>query len=85
MTKAEIQMVVNAKLDKVFFTLKPRDEIILRLHYGTDGGRTFSLTELAEILKITYRRVCQIKYKAIRKLQHPSRSRHLENLDADSM
>ena len=41
-------------------------------------GHTYTLEEVGKIFKVTRERVRQIEAKAIRKLQHPVRSRKLE-------
>ncbi|MGL5095701.1 MAG: sigma factor-like helix-turn-helix DNA-binding protein, partial [Planctomycetia bacterium] len=46
-------------------------------------GYTYTLEEVGRIFKVTRERVRQIEAKAVRKLQHPVRCRHLEGfLDA---
>ncbi len=41
-------------------------------------GYTYTLEEVGKIFKVTRERVRQIEAKAVRKLQHPVRSRMLE-------
>jgi RNA polymerase primary sigma factor len=58
-------------------TLTSREEQILKLRYGIDTGRTYTLEEVGLIFNITRERIRQIEAKALRKLRHPSRARHL--------
>ena len=51
---------------------------IIKLRYGLGDGYTYTLEEVGRIFKVTRERVRQIEAKAVRKLQHPVRSRQLE-------
>ena len=42
-------------------------------------GRPKTLEEVGKVFDITRERIRQIEAKALRKLRHPSRSRHLRN------
>ena len=60
-----------------------REREIIKLRYGLGDGYTYTLEEVGRIFKVTRERVRQIEAKAVRKLQHPVRSRQLEGfLDA---
>ena len=59
-------------------TLTYREREILKLRYGIGDGYTYTLEEVGKIFKVTRERVRQVEAKAIRKLQHPVRSRKLE-------
>ncbi|MCC6574337.1 MAG: RNA polymerase sigma factor RpoD [Planctomycetes bacterium] len=72
------QEMLKDKIDKVLNTLTYREREIIRLRYGIGDGHTYTLEEVGRIFKVTRERVRQIEAKAIRKLQHPVRSRKLE-------
>ena len=55
-----------------------REREIIRLRYGLQDGYTYTLEEVGRIFRVTRERVRQIEAKAVRKLQHPIRSQHLE-------
>ena len=59
-------------------TLTYREREIIRLRYGLGDGYTYTLEEVGRIFKVTRERVRQIEAKAVRKLQHPRRSKQLE-------
>ena len=61
-------------------TLTYREREIIKLRYGLGDGYTYTLEEVGRIFKVTRERVRQIEAKAVRKLQHPVRSRQLEGL-----
>ena len=70
--------MLKDKLEKVLETLTFREREIIKLRYGIGDGYTYTLEEVGRIFKVTRERVRQIEAKAVRKLQHPVRSRMLE-------
>ena len=80
---AATQEMLKDKIDHVLKTLTYREREIIKLRYGLGDGYTYTLEEVGRIFKVTRERVRQIEAKAVRKLQHPVRSRQLEGfLDA---
>jgi RNA polymerase primary sigma factor len=67
------------KIESVLDSLTKRERDIIKLRYGIDGGFTYTLEEVGQKFKVTRERVRQIEAKAVRKLQHPIRSRKLES------
>ena len=75
--------MLRERIEEVLKTLTYREREILKLRYGIGDGYTYTLEEVGKIFKVTRERVRQVEAKAIRKLQHPVRSRKLEGfLDA---
>ena len=72
------QEMLKERLDVVLKTLSYREREIIKLRYGIGDGYTYTLEEVGRIFKVTRERVRQVEAKAIRKLQHPVRSRKLE-------
>ncbi len=72
------QEMLKDKIASILNTLTYREREIVRLRYGIGDGYTYTLEEVGRIFKVTRERVRQIEAKAIRKLQHPVRSRKLE-------
>ncbi len=70
--------MLKEKLEEVLNTLTYREREIIKLRYGLGDGYTYTLEEVGKIFKVTRERVRQIEAKAVRKLQHPIRSRLLE-------
>ncbi len=70
--------MLKEKVDSVLQTLSFREREIIKLRYGIGTGYTYTLEEVGRIFKVTRERVRQIEAKAIKKLQHPIRSRKLE-------
>jgi len=76
------QGILRNQIEKLLKTLTYREREIIRLRYGLTDGYTYTLEEVGRIFKVTRERVRQIEAKAVRKLQHPVRSKHLEGFVA---
>ncbi|MEO1007952.1 MAG: sigma-70 family RNA polymerase sigma factor [Planctomycetota bacterium] len=72
------QEMLREKLEQVLRTLSYREREIIKLRYGIGDGYTYTLEEVGRIFKVTRERVRQVEAKALRKLQHPIRTRRLE-------
>ena len=72
------QEMLKERIDIVLKTLSYREREIIKLRFGIGDGYTYTLEEVGRIFKVTRERVRQVEAKAIRKLQHPVRSRKLE-------
>ncbi len=72
------QEMLKDRIYNVLQTLSFREREIIKLRYGIGDGYTYTLEEVGRIFKVTRERVRQIEAKAVRKLQHPIRSRLLE-------
>ncbi|MBX9787275.1 MAG: RNA polymerase sigma factor RpoD [Pirellulales bacterium] len=72
------QGMLREKIENLLKTLTFREREIIRLRYGLGDGYTYTLEEVGRIFRVTRERVRQIEAKAVRKLQHPVRSRQLE-------
>ncbi len=70
--------MLRDRVEEVLKTLTYREREIIKLRYGIGDGYTYTLEEVGKIFKVTRERVRQVEAKAIRKLQHPVRSRKLE-------
>jgi len=55
-------------------TLKDRERAVIKMYFGIDQDYALTLNEIGEEFSLTRERVRQIKEKAIRRLQHKSRS-----------
>lgn len=67
------------QMKEVLLTLTEREQRVLNLRFGFVDGRTRTLEEVGREYNVTRERIRQIEAKAIRKLQHPSRSRKLKD------
>ena len=71
------QGMLKERIEQILRTLSYREREIIKLRYGIGDGYTYTLEEVGRIFKVTRERVRQVEAKAIRKLQHPVRSRKL--------
>ena len=69
--------LLREQLGKVLHTLTPREEMVIKLRFGLEDGRTRTLEEVGKEFNITRERIRQIEAKALRKLRHQSRSKIL--------
>ncbi len=70
--------LLREQLNKVLHTLTPREEMVIKLRFGLEDGRTRTLEEVGKEFNITRERIRQIEAKALRKLRHQSRSKPLK-------
>jgi RNA polymerase primary sigma factor len=82
-TPAPIQVayhnMLREKIEEVLSTLAPREARILRLRFGLDNGRAYTLEEVGQKFGLTRERIRQIEGKALRRLRHPRRARQLRD------
>jgi RNA polymerase primary sigma factor len=71
--------LLSEKIEDVLDTLPPREARILKLRFGLENGRTYTLEEVGEKFGLTRERIRQIESKALRRLRHPRRSRQLKD------
>lgn len=69
---------LKREINRSLATLTPREASVLKLFYGLDDNSQMSLDEIGKRYDLTRERVRQIKEKAVRRLRHTSRSRHLK-------
>ena len=75
---AASQTILREVIERELHTLTPREEHVIKLRFGLYDGRTRTLEEVGQEFNITRERIRQIEAKALRKLRHPSRARHLK-------
>ncbi len=76
-TQVAYQNMLQDKIEEVLATLSPREARILRLRFGLENGRSYTLEEVGKKFGLTRERIRQIEGKALRRLRHPCRSRVL--------
>ena len=69
--------ILREVIERELHTLTPREEHVIKLRFGLYDGRTRTLEEVGKEFDITRERIRQIEAKALRKLRHPQRTRHL--------
>jgi RNA polymerase primary sigma factor len=71
--------MLRERVDQVLSTLSPREARIIRLRFGLDNDRPYTLEEVGQKFGLTRERIRQIEGKALRRLRHPCRSRLLKD------
>ncbi|MEA4907382.1 MAG: sigma-70 family RNA polymerase sigma factor [Anaerolineaceae bacterium] len=71
--------LLREKVEDVLDTLPPREARILRLRFGLENGRSYTLEEVGQKFGLTRERIRQIESKALRRLRHPRRARQLRD------
>jgi len=70
--------LLREKLNEVLSTLTERERKVLELRFGLVDGYSRTLEEVGRMFKVTRERIRQIEAKALRKMRHPTRIRHLQ-------
>ena len=71
--------LLRERVVEVLDTLPPREARILKLRFGLEDGRTYTLEEVGAKFGLTRERIRQIESKALRRLRHPRRARQLRD------
>lgn len=69
--------MLKEKIKDVLFTLTDRECAVLEQRFGLVDGYSRTLEEVGRQFKVTRERIRQIEAKALRKMRHPTRIRHL--------
>ncbi len=77
-SEAVISLNLSEQTRKVLSTLTPREEKVLRMRFGIGEKSDHTLEEVGQDFFVTRERIRQIEAKALRKLRHPSRAKHLK-------
>lgn len=69
----------DRNIRRALSNLRERDEQVVRLFYGLDGGRAHTLQEIGALLGVTRERVRQIRDRALKELREHGRSQALQD------
>ena len=69
--------LLKDKLTDVLCSLSERERKVLELRFGLGDGAPRTLEEVGKQFRVTRERIRQIEAKALRKMRHPTRLRHL--------
>jgi RNA polymerase primary sigma factor len=69
--------LLSEKINEILDSLPYREARILRLRFGLENGRYYTLEEVGKKFGLTRERIRQIETKALRRLRHPRRSHQL--------
>ncbi|MBC8066108.1 MAG: sigma-70 family RNA polymerase sigma factor, partial [Chlorobia bacterium] len=77
---AALRSVLRKRIDEVLSALTERERDVILMRFGLTDGQPHTLEEVARSFQVTRERIRQIEQKSLKKLKHPSRSRHLQEL-----
>ena len=72
-----IQSELKNVIEEVMKSLRDKEQKVLRMRFGLDGGGVRTLEEVGKVFGVTRERIRQIEEKAIRKLRYSSMGRPL--------
>jgi RNA polymerase primary sigma factor len=72
------QQILKEKMDEILSSLTPREARVLRLRFGVDTDRAYTLEEIGQKFGLTRERIRQIEGRALRQLRSPCRARQLQ-------
>ena len=76
---AAAREMLREQVKNALAVLSDREREVLELRFGLVDGKDHTLEEVGHYFQVTRERVRQIEAKALRKLRHPTRSRHLRD------
>jgi len=77
--ESAIDRSLRDDINAVLNTLSSKEADIIQYRFGLNGKRPMSLKEIGNRYKLTKERIRQIEKKALKRLQHPSRSHSLRS------
>ena len=76
---AAAREMLRESVKNALAVLSDREREVLELRFGLVDGKDHTLEEVGQYFNVTRERIRQIEAKALRKLRHPTRSRHLRD------
>jgi RNA polymerase primary sigma factor len=76
---AAAREMLRESVKNALAVLSDRERQVLELRFGLVDGKDHTLEEVGQYFNVTRERIRQIEAKALRKLRHPTRSRHLRD------
>jgi RNA polymerase primary sigma factor len=71
--------LLKEQVQNALSVLTERERQVLEMRFGLLDGKDYTLEEVGKHFNVTRERIRQIEAKALRKLRHPTRSRHLRD------
>ena len=76
---AAAREMLREQVKHALAVLSDREREVLEMRFGLLDGKDHTLEEVGQAFNVTRERIRQIEAKALRKLRHPTRSRHLRD------
>ncbi len=74
-----VEKSLKDDINQVLRSLSEKESEIVQYRFGLNGKSPLSLKEIGDRYNLTKERIRQIEKKALKRLQHPKRSRYLES------
>ncbi len=74
-----VEQSLKDDINQVLKSLSEKESEIVQYRFGLNGKSPLSLKEIGDRYNLTKERIRQIEKKALKRLQHPKRSRYLES------
>lgn len=71
--------LLKEQVQNALSVLTERERQVLEMRFGLLDGKDYTLEEVGKYFNVTRERIRQIEAKALRKMRHPTRSRHLRD------
>ncbi len=71
--------LLKEQVHNALSVLTERERQVLEMRFGLLDGKDYTLEEVGKYFNVTRERIRQIEAKALRKMRHPTRSRHLRD------
>ncbi len=68
---------LTEKIKEALKTLSDKEERVIRMRFGIGEKHNYTLEEVGRVMQLTRERIRQIESKALKKLQHPLKSKKL--------
>ncbi|HET6373255.1 MAG TPA: sigma-70 family RNA polymerase sigma factor, partial [Candidatus Polarisedimenticolia bacterium] len=68
---------LTEKIHEALKTLSDKEERVIRMRFGIGEKHNYTLEEVGRVMQLTRERIRQIESKALKKLQHPLKSKKL--------
>lgn len=78
-----LQQDAQRVIAQMLLELTPREQRVLELRFGLNGGKEHTLDDIANMFQMSREAIRAIENKALRRLKHPARSRHLRECCED--
>jgi RNA polymerase primary sigma factor len=79
-----LETTLRSDVRKALAVLTPRQEAVLRMRFGIEQKRDYTLEELGEKFSVTRERIRQIEQKSLQILRHPVRRKPLISASSES-
>jgi RNA polymerase primary sigma factor len=79
-----LETTLRSDVRKALSVLSPRQETVLRMRFGIEQKRDYTLEELGEKFSVTRERIRQIEQKSLQILRNPVRKKPLLPMTRES-